>query len=573
MLLPPSYFPCLLATQDGDTAVQIAGFVLAMFILVRVVVRFVKALNAGNNKPNYYQPPARPNAPTHNQPPPTTAAPRPAPAPAARPQPARPAPPPPQPLTQLTGGEFQPLSADEVRRRASTMQRQSGWGFDDQTVIPAADDARTKLIDQGMVGLGIISPEALVDIHTIGKEMDELRPRIARAGQQANRAVQEAKEAKAQLKAQKKAEAAQRKADRAAAIAQRRETDIVFLGRGVSGGLADRRPNVERLQKFGLPVLATPGDLAKALGLTPRRLRWLSFHAETAVVTHYVRFQVPKKSGGMRELAAPLADLAAAQQWIFHHILEKLPLPEAAHGFVKGRGTMSNAVPHVRQSMVVNLDLKDFFPSITFPRVKGIFQGLGFSPAVSTILGLLCTECPRRTVTYNGQKLHVATGARALPQGACTSPALSNLCARRLDARLTGLAQKHGWTYTRYADDLTFSIRGSDAAVGRLLGQVRFVTTAEHFTVNEAKTRIQRPNACQTVTGIVVNHRPNIPRKERRRLRAILHQASKTGLAEQNREQHPHFEGWVSGMIAYVKMVNPDLGGKLRAALGAVRGK
>jgi len=569
MLLPHSHFPCLLATQGNDDMGLYVGAVFALAIIVRVVMRFFKALKQNENTGNFYQPstPPRPNAPVHNQPPlppaPLPAAPRP---PATRPQaPQR------QPLSQLTGGEFQPLSAEEVRKRASTMERQSGWGFDDQSVIPSAEDARTKLIDQGMVGLGIISPEALVEIHSVGVEMDELRPRIAQAHQQANSAVQQAKEAKDQLKAQKKAEAAQRKAERAAAIAQRRETDIVFLGRGVSGGLADRRANVERLQKFGLPVLATPADLAKALSLTPRRLRWLSFHAETAVVTHYVRFQVPKKSGGMRELAAPLADLATAQKWILTHILEKLPMPEAAHGFIKGRSTMSNAVPHVRQSLVVNLDLKDFFPTITFPRVKGIFQGLGFSPAVSTILGLLCTECPRRVVTYNGQKLHVATGARALPQGACTSPALSNLCARRLDARLTGLAQKHGWTYTRYADDLTFSSREPQAPVGRLLAHVRYLTTEEHFTVNETKTRMQRPNACQTVTGIVVNQRPNIPRHERRRLRAILHQAGKTGLAEQNRDQHPHFEGWVSGMISYIKMVNPDLGGKLRSAWAALR--
>ena len=120
---------------------------------------------------------------------------------------------------------------------------------------------------------------------------------------------------------------------------------------------------------------------------------------------------------------------------------------------------------------MVNLDLKDFFPTITFPRVKGAFAQLGYSPAVATILALLCTESPRRTVTYAGQTLHVATGPRSLPQGACTSPALSNLVARRLDARLTGLCRKLGWTYTRYADDLTFSADGETATkVGLFAG-------------------------------------------------------------------------------------------------------
>ena len=163
---------------------------------------------------------------------------------------------------------------------------------------------------------------------------------------------------------------------------------------------------------------------------------------------------------------------------------------DCAHGFIKGRNIMSNAVPHVRRDAVVNADLKDFFPSITFPRVKGIFEALGYSPAAATVLALLCTDSPRRTVEYAGKRLHAATGPRALPQGACTSPALSNLAARKLDARLEGLARKTGWTYTRYADDLTFSASGDTAAqCGGLLKALRRFCEEESFTVNEKKTQ------------------------------------------------------------------------------------
>jgi RNA-directed DNA polymerase len=274
----------------------------------------------------------------------------------------------------------------------------------------------------------------------------------------------------------------------------------------------------------------------------------------------------------MRELATPHRDLAATQRWILTSILERIPLHDAAHGFVRGRGTMSNAVPHVRRAVVVNADLKDFFPSITFPRVKGIFQELGYSPAVATILALLCTECPRRAVTYTGTEVFVATGPRALPQGACTSPALSNLAARGLDSRLSGIARKLGWDYTRYADDMTFSTNGEPAKMtGYLLARLRHIAEDESFTVNEAKTRVQRPNTQQSVTGIVVNHRPNVPREMLRRLRAILHRAKTEGLAAQNREKHPHFAAWVGGMIAYVTMVNPDRGRKLKAEFDAVK--
>ena len=107
--------------------------------------------------------------------------------------------------------------------------------------------------------------------------------------------------------------------------------------------------------------------------------------------------------------------------------------------------------PHVGTGIVLNSDLKNFFPTITFPRVRGLFKQLGYSPAVATILALLCTESPRRKAMFNGKPYWVASGPRALPQGACTSPTLSNLASRRLDSRLDGMARRLGFRYTRYA--------------------------------------------------------------------------------------------------------------------------
>jgi retron-type reverse transcriptase len=211
------------------------------------------------------------------------------------------------------------------------------------------------------------------------------------------------------------------------------------------------------------------------------------------------------------------------------------------------------------------MDLEAFFPSITFPRIRSVFHRLGYSPAVATILALLCTECPRRRVEYDGKPYHVATGPRGLPQGACTSPALSNQVARRLDKRLGGLARKLDLTYTRYADDLTFSGDASlESRVGYLLARIRHIAEAEGFTVNEEKSRVQRRNTAQRVTGLVVNDRPNVSRKEVRRLRAILHRARTEGLDQQNRGGRHHFRAWLQGKIAYVSMVRPELGRKLR---------
>ena len=277
------------------------------------------------------------------------------------------------------------------------------------------------------------------------------------------------------------------------------------------------------------------------LGISVAKLRWLAFHNEAATRVHYVQFTTPKKSSGTRTLSAPHRSLAEVQRWIFREILARLPVEAPAHGFVPGRGIVTNALPHCRRSVVVNMDLEGFFPSIGFPRVRSVFQRLGYSPAVATILGLLCTECPRRSVVYDGVTYHVATGPRGLPQGACTSPALSNQVARRLDRRLGGLAAKLGLAYTRYADDLTFSGDGAlEGRVGYLMARVRHIAEAEGFVVNEMGC-VLRQGAAQVVAGLVVNDRPGVRRAEVRRLRAILHKARTEGLAAQVTGSLPRF--------------------------------
>ena len=182
----------------------------------------------------------------------------------------------------------------------------------------------------------------------------------------------------------------------------------------------------------------------------------------------------------------------------------------------------------------------------------------------------LCTECPRETVEYQGQTYHPAVGPRGLPQGACTSPSISNLISRHLDQRLTGMAKKLGWTYTRYADDISFSASGQAAQkIGYVLARIRHIADDEGFAVNEKKTRVLRKNNRQSVTGIVVNDVASVPRKTIRKLRAILHNAKKSGgnlqaINAQNRDNREDFVGWLAGMISFVQMVHPEKGLRLR---------
>lgn len=482
-----------------------------------------------------------------------------------------------QPNQYEASNEILGLSPDELRKRALKITPwQTAWIGRVDTIPPQTDE-RTAIIDRGLVLRGLLTEEQLKEIHRVGdlwlEHHDAATLARSRALQIAEAGAEQRKKEKAELKARKKKEAAEREERRRADVARRRAEDIVFVGAGVSSGMADRRANIELLQKLALPLLATPSDLARVLGITIPELRWLSFHSEAMERMHYVNFEIAKRSGGMRVLSAPHAKLSAAQQWILREILEKLPTEPEAHGFVRERSTVTNARPHVGRDRVVNLDLSDFFPTITFRRVRGLFRSIGYSPAVATLLALLCTEAPRRPVVYDGSTYWVAIGTRALPQGACTSPAISNQIARHLDRRLAGMATKHQWTYTRYADDLTFSCDASNAdSVGRLMASVRHIVEEEGFAVNPRKGRVQRRGGRQTVTGIVVNEKLSIAREEVRRLRAILHGASKSGLAAQNRENIPNYEQWLRGKIAYVHMVDPAKGDRLLRQLEALKG-
>jgi RNA-directed DNA polymerase len=239
---------------------------------------------------------------------------------------------------------------------------------------------------------------------------------------------------------------------------------------------------------------------------------------------------------------------------------------------VRGRSIVSNAAPHAGRAVVVNLDLKEFFPSIPFRRVKGLFEAVGYGEHVATVLALLCTEPPRVPAELDGKVYHVALGRRVLPQGACTSPAITNALCRRLDRRLDGLARRHGFAYTRYADDLTFS-GDAPGKVGRLLRSVRAILGAEDFTEHPTKTRVMRRGGRQEVTGLTVNDRPAVSREEVRTLRAILHNAATRGLEGQNREGRPDFAAYLKGRVEFVAMVDPRRGALLREALAAALGR
>ncbi len=352
-----------------------------------------------------------------------------------------------------------------------------------------------------------------------------------------------------------------------------RASHIVHLGEGVYWNDEpvkdkwDVAHAEERAAENELPPLDTAQQLAEALGLTVAQLRWLAYHREAATRIHYRRFTILKRNGKERPIWAPLPKLKAAQRWILQNVAEKLLVHGAAHGFLPGRSILTNAAAHTGGRIVVKMDIESFFPTVTLRRVKGIFRKAGYREQVATLLALLCTEAPREIVKHQGKEYYIALGPRCLPQGAPTSPALTNTLCLRLDQRLTGLAHKLSWRYTRYADDLTFSLPADHKGppnLGKLLGVVRRIVEEEGFKINPEKTRVARKGGRQTVTGLVVNGdgKPRVPRKLKRQLRAAVHnlQHGKALREGETRER-------LTGYAAYVNMSDPKLGEKYLTAL------
>jgi RNA-directed DNA polymerase len=351
-----------------------------------------------------------------------------------------------------------------------------------------------------------------------------------------------------------------------------KQAHIVHLGAGVfwhdtaDVDRFDADDPEKKQQDNALPAVLRAKDsldaFAKAVAVPIPRLRWMAFHRDVDSGTHYVRWTVPKRDGSPRLISAPKPELKRVQRWITREVTEHLPVHSAAHGFLAGRSILTNSLIHARAHVIVKFDIKDFYPTVTMRRVKGLLRRAGLGEQVATLMALLATESPRVEVETHGKKYFVATGPRSLPQGAPTSPSITNALCMRMDCRLSGLARKLGCRYTRYADDLTFSWHAKGQSdIGALMRAVRMIVKAEGFDIHTKKTRVMRHGARQRVTGLVVNAAPvgppavRVPRETVRRLRAAI----------KNRELgRPGKEGetldQLKGMAAFIMMTDEARG-------------
>jgi len=260
----------------------------------------------------------------------------------------------------------------------------------------------------------------------------------------------------------------------------------------------------------------------------------------------YIIRKIPKKNGDFRTIAEPKRRLKALQRTVLKWLMaRRIGASKYAMAFVKGRSIADNAKLHAGKKVVVVVDVKDFFGSITKEQVFHALKKEGINETEVSRIVEICT--------LDG----------CLPQGAPTSPLLSNIVFKHVDHRLAGLAKKWeirnpGTEYSRYADDMIFS--SNDAVFHRrLLPIVEKFLTEEGFVINRDKTKVLRNGNRQTVTGIVVNQKPNVPRKERRRLRAELYNIKKSLIeGKENKFNLSRLQG----KAAFIKGINPESGRK-----------
>jgi RNA-directed DNA polymerase len=341
----------------------------------------------------------------------------------------------------------------------------------------------------------------------------------------------------------------------------------------------EMRP-IAAARNWKLPEILTEGDLAAWLRMRETELEWFAAlrtkpgRRAAGRLQHY-NYRVLAKSGGsVRLIEAPKARLKVMQQKLLTQILESIPTHLAVHGFVRGRSIKTFAEPHAGKHVVLRMDLKDFFPTLSRAQIQAFFRTAGYPERVADLLGGLCTNSTpqsvwkeidskaRPFVAFEANQLY---GRAHVPQGAPTSPTLANLCMYRTDCRLSGLARAAGATYTRYADDLAFS-GGEPFAkgVGRFAAHVAAILREEGFAVNHRKTRVMRRGVQQCLAGVVTNEHVNIVRADFDRLKAILTNCVHHGPQTQNRDGHPSFRLHLEGRVAFVEMINAQKGARLR---------
>ena len=332
----------------------------------------------------------------------------------------------------------------------------------------------------------------------------------------------------------------------------------------------DIKNRIERIKKKE-DLLALLNDVkADELGNKgyPFTMKQINFYCNPTSIPNskrYHDFFIAKKTGGQRHISAPVNGLKCIQTYlniIFQSIYEPSPY---ATGFTQNRSIVDNAMMHVGQNYILNLDIKDFFPSIPQARVWGRLKVRPFN-FNQELAGVIAGLCCMKVVTEESESY-------ILPQGAPTSPLLTNAICDKLDFKLSRLAQHYGLKYSRYADDITFSsMHNVYQKESRFMKSLFQIIEEQGFHVNEAKTRLQKRGSRQEVTGLIISDKINVTRKYTEEIRNILYIWQRYGLVTAYyrfiryykkekghiKKGEPVLENVIAGKLEYLKMVKGE---------------
>ncbi len=296
-------------------------------------------------------------------------------------------------------------------------------------------------------------------------------------------------------------------------------------------------PYIKTVVSKNLPVIIGINHLASMMQLDVETLKRMIVSSHS----FYHSFTIPKRKGGTRQIDAPYPSMIRAQEWIYHEILSKILISTSATGFIPHHSIKDNASAHLCQRCLLLLDVKDFFPSIKWHKVYAVFMQLGYPKNIAQYLTSLCC--------LNGHA----------PQGAVTSPALSNVIARRLDARITGIAKKYKINYTRYADDMTFS---GESISKKFQSFIDKIVEEDGFRINRDKTRFIKGKHQKIVTGISISEdKLTVPRSKRREVRQHVYYINKYGLSDHQKKignNDPIFLERLIGYLHFWHSIEPE---------------
>lgn len=347
----------------------------------------------------------------------------------------------------------------------------------------------------------------------------------------------------------------------------------------------------KKLDDLKFPVIFSLEHLAMLMGVQSGYLRHLigerknyEYQDEPYKIFRYNYFKLKKRKGGYREIMSPSKDLKFIQKWILVNILEKHSLHDSCTGFRKGISIKNNAKPHEKSEIILKIDLLKFFDTITENRVFGAFADMGYKKNLAVSLAKITTaqhrkeywkSMPRAELKMIGFEIDNAPSV--LPQGAPTSPALANILANKMDYRFEKLSEKLGFRYSRYADDLTFSIRGDQRLPS--LKMIKKIIEEEKFVVNEKKIQYLKKGGKQYVTGLTTTNGVNVSKKYRKEIGSHIYYCRRFGVKDHlnkisGENQKPQgvlpFHDWLYGHICFIFSVNRQAGDKLLSGFSKI---